>query len=168
RALERDLRMEQLEQDAHGHGRRANGRLGEPDDHWEVDAEPDDDLVEAPLRHPKLPRLRYQYGRRQLSAGDDRQLLGEGRMLVPVERSGLDDDKLSMLAKWAAGLRDDQRAEVAAAGRAIEMLIDEVERLNVLIWERRLDTGGEAGLAQIWQGAEAPGGEDASPTLGDR
>ena len=89
-------------------------------------------------------------------------------MLVPVERSGLDDDKLSMLAKWAAGLRDDQRAEVAAAGRAIEMLIDEVERLNVLIWERRLDTGGEAGLAQIWQGAEAPGGEDVSQTLGDR
>ncbi len=88
-------------------------------------------------------------------------------MLVPVEKPGLDDDKLSMLAKWAAGLRDDQRAEVAAAGRAIEMLIDEVERLNVLIWERRLDTG-EAGLAQIWHGAEAPGGEDVSQTLGDR
>jgi len=88
-------------------------------------------------------------------------------MLVPVEKPGLDDDKLSMLAKWAAGLRDDQRAEVAAAGRAIEMLIDEVERLNVLIWERRLDTG-EAGLAQIWHGAEAPGAADVSPTLGDR
>ena len=88
-------------------------------------------------------------------------------MLVPVEKPGLDDDKLSMLAKWAAGLRDDQRAEVAAAGRAIEMLIDEVERLNVLIWERRLDTG-EAGLAQIWHGAETPGGEDVSQTLGDR
>jgi hypothetical protein len=89
-------------------------------------------------------------------------------MLVPVEKPGLDDDKLSMLAKWAAGLRDDQRAEVAAAGRAIEMLIDEVERLNVLIWERRLDTGGEEALAQIWQGAEAPGAGDVSQTLGDR
>ena len=88
-------------------------------------------------------------------------------MLVPVEKPGLDDDKLSMLAKWAAGLRDDPRAEVAAAGRAIEMLIDEVERLNVLIWERRLDTG-DAGLAQIWQGAEAAGGDDVSQTLGDR
>lgn len=58
---------------------------------------------------------------------------------------GLDDDKLSLLAKWAAGLRSDQRAEVAAAGRAIEMLIDEVERLNVLIWEGPLnvpDAGG--------------------------
>jgi hypothetical protein len=96
-------------------------------------------------------------------------------MLVPVEKAGLDDDKLSMLAKWAAGLRDDPRAEVAAAGRAIEMLIDEVERLNVLIWERRLDTGGAAGLAQIWQGKEVtelvdvPQDDvDVSQTLRDR
>jgi hypothetical protein len=96
-------------------------------------------------------------------------------MLVPVEKAGLDDDKLSMLAKWAAGLRDDPRAEVAAAGRAIEMLIDEVERLNVLIWERRLDTGAAAGLAQIWQGKEVtelvdvPQDDvDVSQTLRDR
>lgn len=89
-------------------------------------------------------------------------------MLVPVEKPGLDDEKLSMLAKWAAGLREDTRAEVAAAGRAIEMLIDEVERLNVLIWERRLDSGETAGLAQIWQGAEGPDADDVSQTLGDR
>jgi hypothetical protein len=55
-----------------------------------------------------------------------------------VGEPGLDDDKLSLLAKWASGLRGDQRPEVAAAGRAIEMLIDEVERLNVLIWDGRL------------------------------
>jgi hypothetical protein len=96
-------------------------------------------------------------------------------MLVPVEKPGLDDEKLSMLAQWAAGLREDPRAEVAAAGRAIEMLIDEVERLNVLIWERRLDTGA-AGLAQIWQGKEIPeppdlpddDDGDVSQTLRDR
>jgi hypothetical protein len=57
-----------------------------------------------------------------------------------VEPPGLDDDKLSMLAKWAGGLRLDPRAEVAAAGRAIEMLIDEVERLNVLIWDDQLES----------------------------
>lgn len=56
-----------------------------------------------------------------------------------VARSGLDDEKLSMLAKWAGGLRRDDRPEVAAAGRAIEMLIDEVERLNVLLWDGPLD-----------------------------
>jgi hypothetical protein len=69
-----------------------------------------------------------------------------------VEKAGLDDEKLSLLAKWAAGLRDDPRPEVAAAGRAIEMLIDEVERLNVLIWERPLTAGR---LEHIWE-ARAP------------
>ena len=52
---------------------------------------------------------------------------------------GLDDEKLGMLGTWAEGLRRDQRAEVAAAGRAIELLIDEVERLNVLLWAGPLD-----------------------------
>jgi hypothetical protein len=54
--------------------------------------------------------------------------------------AGLDDEKLSLLAKWAAGLRTDPRPEVAAAGRAIELLIDEVERLDVLIWDRQLSS----------------------------
>ncbi|MGH2936343.1 MAG: hypothetical protein ACRDL2_17770 [Gaiellaceae bacterium] len=56
-----------------------------------------------------------------------------------MEGRGLDDEKLSMLGSWAEGLRRDQRAEVAAAGRAIELLIDEVERLNVLLWAGPLD-----------------------------
>lgn len=57
----------------------------------------------------------------------------------PVPQAGLDDEKLSMLARWAGGLRRDDRAEIAAAGRAIEMLIDEIERLNVLLWAGPLD-----------------------------
>jgi len=72
-----------------------------------------------------------------------------------VRKLGLDDEKLSLLAKWAAGLRDDPRPEVAAAGRAIEMLIDEVERLNVLIWERPLESRAQvpsSSLAEIWDG----------------
>jgi hypothetical protein len=71
--------------------------------------------------------------------------------------SGLDDDKLSLLAKWAAGLRTDSRPEVVAAGRAIEMLIDEVERLNVLIWEERLHSPvppSESGQEQVEAPAE--------------
>lgn len=51
----------------------------------------------------------------------------------------MNDEKLSLLAKWASGLQRDTRAEVAAAGRAIAMLIDEVERLNVLMWEGPLN-----------------------------
>jgi hypothetical protein len=67
-----------------------------------------------------------------------------GSYTPAVEPAGLDDDKLSMLAKWAGGLRLDPRAEVAAAGRAIEMLIDEVERLNVLIWDEQLESSAPA------------------------
>ncbi len=52
---------------------------------------------------------------------------------------GLDVEKLSLLGKWAEGLRRDQRAEVAASGKAILMLIEEIERLHVVIWDGRLN-----------------------------
>lgn len=51
---------------------------------------------------------------------------------------GLDEEKLETLARWASGLRNDERAEVAAAGRAIEMLIEEIEHLHVLLWDKTL------------------------------
>jgi len=56
-----------------------------------------------------------------------------------VNVGGLDDEKLSVLSQWAAGLQRDSRAEVVAAGRAIELLIDEIERLHVLLWAGPLD-----------------------------
>ena len=56
---------------------------------------------------------------------------------------GLDVEKLSLLGKWAEGLQRDQRAEVAAAGKAILMLIEEVERLHVVIWDGRLNPARE-------------------------
>ena len=52
---------------------------------------------------------------------------------------GLDVEKLSLLGEWAEGLQRDQRAEVAAAGKAILMLIEEVERLHVLVWDGLLN-----------------------------
>ena len=39
-----------------------------------------------------------------------------------------------MLLRWGEGLRRDPREEVAAAGRAILMLVEEVERLHVELW----------------------------------
>lgn len=44
-----------------------------------------------------------------------------------------------MLNEWAEGLRHDDRAEVAAAGRAILILIQEVERLHVHLWDQHLN-----------------------------
>jgi hypothetical protein len=52
--------------------------------------------------------------------------------------SGLDAEKLEILRRWGAGLEGDGREEVSAAGRAILLLIEEVERLHVLVWDRRL------------------------------
>jgi len=55
-----------------------------------------------------------------------------------VPDRGLDAEKLEALRGWGGGLQDDPRAEVAAAGRAIMMLIEEIERLHVLVWDRQL------------------------------
>jgi LmbE family N-acetylglucosaminyl deacetylase len=61
----------------------------------------------------------------------------------------LDEDKLRTLANWATGLREDPRPEVGAAGRAIEMLIEEVERLHVLLWDRQLFPADHAAGAAV-------------------
>jgi hypothetical protein len=60
-----------------------------------------------------------------------------------VPEDGLDVEKLSLLGKWAEGLQRDQRAEVAASGKAILMLIEEIERLHVVIWDGRLNPSRE-------------------------
>jgi hypothetical protein len=55
-----------------------------------------------------------------------------------VAEAGVDAEKLEILRRWGSGLQHDPRSEVAASGRAILMLIEEVERLHVLVWDRRL------------------------------
>jgi hypothetical protein len=55
-----------------------------------------------------------------------------------VPDRGLDAEKLEVLRGWGGGLQNDSRAEVAAAGRAIMLLIEEIERLHVLVWDRQL------------------------------
>jgi hypothetical protein len=55
-----------------------------------------------------------------------------------VTESGLDADKLAALERWATGLQSDARPEVAASGKAILMLIEEIEHLHVLLWGRSL------------------------------
>ena len=49
-------------------------------------------------------------------------------------RSVLDEEKLETLRRWGEGLTRDAREEVAAAGRAILMLAEEVKRLHVNLW----------------------------------
>ena len=52
-----------------------------------------------------------------------------------VER--LDEERLEMLRTWGAGLSSSTRDEFRAAGKAILMLIEEVERLQVDVWNAR-------------------------------
>jgi hypothetical protein len=49
----------------------------------------------------------------------------------------LDDEKLETLRRWGVGLGGDGRDELRAAGKAILILIDEIERLQVDIWRER-------------------------------
>jgi hypothetical protein len=49
----------------------------------------------------------------------------------------LDEQKLEMLRVWGEGLSNDERDELRAAGKAILMLIEEIELLNVDLWHAR-------------------------------
>lgn len=75
--------------------------------------------------------------------------------------NGLDAEKLQVLGRWAAGLRADSRQELAAAGRGIELLIEEIERLHVLLWGRQLYPEPTATLEHVW--ARAPETTEPDP-----
>ena len=61
-----------------------------------------------------------------------------GEPLTDTSRhSVLDEEKLETLRRWGEGLTRDRREEVAAAGRAILMLVEEIERLHVDLWNTR-------------------------------
>ena len=46
----------------------------------------------------------------------------------------LDETKIELLRRWGEGLEQDGREELRAAGRAIMLLIDEIEQLHVDLW----------------------------------
>ncbi len=57
----------------------------------------------------------------------------------------MNEDEFAALRAWGEGLRWDEREEVRAAGRAIVMLADEVERLQIALWHAGDDaTAGDA------------------------
>ena len=53
----------------------------------------------------------------------------------------LDDDKLETLRSWGAGLAGDGRDELRAAGKAILILLEEIDRLQVDMWHKPGDEG---------------------------
>ena len=91
----------------------------------------------------------------------------------------LEDDKLEALRRWGQGLRDAGGEERAAVGRAILMLIEEIERLRLELLRTReqsaredlatgdVDEGPDEPLASTLRGrlpqAARPDSEDSEP-----
>ena len=50
----------------------------------------------------------------------------------------LDEDKLEALRSWGERLRQADGAEPAAVGRAILMLVEEIDRLHIELWHASL------------------------------
>lgn len=57
---------------------------------------------------------------------------------VGLQTERLDEQKLEILRVWGAGLSGDEREEVRAAGKAIVLLIDEIEQLHVDVWSAKV------------------------------
>jgi len=60
-----------------------------------------------------------------------------------VER--LDEERIEMLRSWGEGLQSSERDELRAAGRAILMLIEEIDRLEADLWNQRAEAIQAAG-----------------------
>jgi len=56
----------------------------------------------------------------------------------PERHERLDEAKVETLRAWGEGLAADPREEVRAAGRAITLLVEEIEHLNVDLWNARV------------------------------
>jgi hypothetical protein len=55
----------------------------------------------------------------------------------PEVSGRLDDEKLETLRSWGAGLAAGGSDELRAAGKAILILVEEIERLQVDVWHAR-------------------------------
>ena len=49
----------------------------------------------------------------------------------------LDESKIEQLREWGTGLTASESADVRATGKAILMLIEEIERLHIDLWNAR-------------------------------
>jgi hypothetical protein len=58
--------------------------------------------------------------------------------VTPEPQERLDEAKVETLRAWGEGLASDPREELRAAGRAITLLVDEIEHLNVDLWNARV------------------------------
>ncbi|HZT93339.1 MAG TPA: hypothetical protein VE985_02530 [Gaiellaceae bacterium] len=53
----------------------------------------------------------------------------------------LDEEKLEALQSWGEKLGESEREESSAVGRAILMLVEEIDRLHIELWHARIESG---------------------------
>jgi hypothetical protein len=71
----------------------------------------------------------------------------------------LEDEEFETICRWAEGLQSDPRVELRAAAKAILMLAEELEELQIELWNTRLalqEAQGGAGAAPSPRAAAAP------------
>ena len=65
----------------------------------------------------------------------------------------LDEEKLEALRSWGERLREAGVEESAAVGRAILMLVEEIDRLRIELWHARMRPSAEEGESAETDGA---------------
>jgi hypothetical protein len=70
----------------------------------------------------------------------------------------LDEEKLEALRSWGERLREAGGEESAAVGRAILMLVEEIDRLHIELWHARLQASDETPVE-----TEEPAEEEEEP-----
>jgi hypothetical protein len=86
-------------------------------------------------------------------------------IVSPVDPE-LDAEKLQVLRDWSERLRRDERPEVTAAGRAISVLVAEVERLRALLSHDPLEPEAEPEVTP--EPVDEPPADELVPSLRER
>ena len=78
----------------------------------------------------------------------------------------LDEERLEILRSWGIGLASDDREELRAAGKAITVLIEEIDRLQIDLWNARaVGTSGRADRARVGRAGRASSVEPVEPLV---
>jgi hypothetical protein len=80
----------------------------------------------------------------------------------------LDAEKLQVLRDWSERLRRDERPELTAAGRAISVLVAEVERLRALLSDVPLEPEAGPEVTPEPELVDEPPGGELVPSLRER
>jgi hypothetical protein len=76
----------------------------------------------------------------------------------------LDEEKLEALRSWGERLRQTSGEEYAAFGRAILLLVEEIDRLNIDLWNARLQRQQEQLVESPLIGGEQEPEQDSVPS----